>query len=435
MTISENKTRPCELSACEAAAAIARGNLTSVELVESLLERVAERDEDVRAWAFLDPELVRAQARVADDTAPKGALHGVPVGLKDIIDAYDMPTGFNSPIYPGYRPVADSAVAAMIRRSGGLVFGKTETTEFANRHPGRTRNPHDPARTPGGSSQGSAAAVADYQVPLSIGTQTSGSIVRPAAFCGVVGYKPSFGEISRVGVKQQSGTLDTLGLCARDVADTELLRSVLVGSPHEPVAAAEGPLTIAICRPPEWDEATEAARARVEEAAAAFEARGVRLREFDLPADLFDGWIDDHRRIANFEASRNFAHEKHHHREGLSETLYEGRILDGEKTSVADYIASQRRSEAMRIWYETAMEDVDAVLTLSAAGEAPVGLGNTGSATYNSLWTMLYAPCLTLPAGTGPAGMPLGVQLIGRRFEDERLFSIALMAERTLAGI
>lgn len=427
-------TSPCDLSAADAASAIARGELTSEELVASLLERIAARDEEVRAWAFVDPDKALAEARAADRTEPRGPLHGVPVGVKDIIDVAGMPTGFNSPIYPAYVPDADAACVAMLRKAGGFVLGKTVTTEFANRHPGPTRNPHDPSRTPGGSSQGSAAAVADGQVPLSIGTQTSGSVIRPAAFCGVVGYKPSFGEISRVGVKQQSGTLDTLGLCARTVGDVELFRAALVGIDYE-AQEPVSPARIAICRPPEWEEAEESARAAVERAAKEFSRAGAAITEFVLPEELFRHWLADHRRIANFEASRNFAHEKTRFREKISKDLYEGRILDGERCSVEDYIAAQRRAEAMRAVIDEAFEDFDAILTLSSSGEAPAGLASTGSATFNSLWTLAYTPCITLPFGRGPSGMPLGVQLVGRRFEDERLFAHASAAERLFGSI
>jgi len=423
------KSRPSDLSATDAAAAIASGELTSEKLVESCLERIEERDADVLAWAHLDADNALMQARAADAVRPLGPLHGVPVGLKDIIDAFDMPTGFNSPIYTQHTPRADSACAALIRNVGGIVFGKTVTTEFANRHPGPTRNPHDPARTPGGSSSGSAAAVADRQVPLAVGTQTSGSIIRPSAFCGVVGYKPSFGEISRVGVKQQSGSLDTLGLCARSVGDIELLRAVLTATPYEPVSPSGFGVRIAVCRPPEWDKAGAPARASVEKAAADIGNAGAGIVDVELPPTLFDGWLDVHRRIANFEGARNFGFEKAHYKDKLSKALYEGRIQDGERCTMDEYIAAQRKAEKMRAWMDEAFEGFDAILTLSAAGEAPVGQGDTGNATFNSLWTLLYTPCITLPSGVGPAGMPLGIQLIGRRFEDERLFAIASTVE------
>ena len=429
MTMTVETSRPSDLSAVEAAAAIARGELSSQELVASCLERIAERDDAVKAWAHFDPDEAMAQARAADAKEAAGPLHGVPVGLKDIIDVAGMPTGFNSPIYPGYVPTADAACAAMIRKAGGLILGKTVTTEFGNRHPGPTRNPHDPSRTPGGSSSGSAAAVADRQVPLSIGTQTSGSIIRPAAFCGVVGYKPSFGEISRVGVKQQSGSIDTLGLCGRTVADVELLRAALVGIPYRPEAPHGFRFRMALCRPYDWDTAEACSREAVEKAASDIEAAGAEVFELKLPTDLFGNWLDDHRRIANFEAARNYGHEKTLFKEKLSKDLYEGRIANGERCTVEEYIAAQRKAEAMRAWMDDAFDEFDAVLTLSSAGEAPRSLTNTGDAKFNSLWTLLYTPCLNIPRGLGPNGMPLGIQLICRRFEDEKLFAFASSIE------
>jgi amidase len=434
MTDTLIRNRPCELSAVDAAKAIAAGELTSEGLVKSCLERIEERDADVQAWAWLDTAHALEQARAADAGPVSGPLHGVPVALKDIIDAHGMPTGFNSTIYPGYIPDADSACAALIRKSGGIILGKTVTTEFANRHPGPTRNPLDPERTPGGSSQGSAAAVADFQVPLSIGTQTSGSIIRPAAYCGVVGYKPSFGEVSRVGVKEQSGSLDTLGLIGRSTGDVELLRAVVTGIPYEPVAPSGFGITVALCRPPEWDKATAEARADIEDTAELFRAEGAEVVELDLPAELFGDWLNDHRRIANFEASRNFAHEKTHHADKISRALWEGRIVDGARCPIEDYIASQRKAERMRAWMDERFEGFDTILTLSTAGEATVGLADTGSATFNSLWTLLYTPCISLPSGKGPAGLPLAVQLVGRRFEDEKLFAIASSLEHALKG-
>jgi len=422
---------PASLS--EAADAIAAGRLTAEALTRACLDRIAARDAEVGAWAFLDPDLALAAARAADRSAPRGPLHGVPVGLKDVIDTFDMPTQHNSPIWAGRRPYADSAVAALIRAQGGIILGKTVTTEFANRHPGGTRNPLDAAHTPGGSSSGSAAAVADRQVPLSIGTQTSGSIIRPAAYCGIPGYKPSFGEISRVGVFQQSGSLDTIGLCARSLQDLERFRAVLMRLPFVPVAIPAAPPRIAFCRTPQWEQAEAAARGAIEAAAAALAAAGATVTELDLPDALFGDWQSVHRRLANFESARNFGHERRHARHLMSKALGEGRIRDGETIPLDAYIAASRSAEAMRAWADETLDGLDAVLTLSAAGEAPHGLADTGSATFNSLWTMLHTPCLTLPRGSGPKGLPLGLQLVAARHEDERLFATAHWVQRALS--
>jgi Asp-tRNA(Asn)/Glu-tRNA(Gln) amidotransferase A subunit family amidase len=429
MTTTAEKTRPSDLSAVDAAAAIKSGELSSQELTRSCLDRIAERDDAVKAWAHLDAEKAMAEARAADNTEPTGLLHGVPVGIKDIIDVAGMPTGFNSPIYPGYVPVADAACAAMIRNAGGFILGKTVSTEFGNRHPGPTRNPYDPARTPGGSSQGSAAAVGDRQVPLGIGTQTSGSIIRPTAFCGAVGYKPSFGEISRVGVKQQSGSLDTLGLCGRTIADVELLRAALIGIPYKPEMPFGFGFRVGVCRPADWKTAEPCSQDAVEGAAEDIAAAGGRVVDLELPDDLFLGWLDDHKRIANFEAARNYGHEKTLFKEKLSKDLYDGRITSGEKCPYEKYVTSQRRAEAMRAWIDDAFSDIDVILTLASAGEAPRSLTDTGDARFNSLWTMTYTPCVTLPRGKGPHGMPIAVQLVGRQYDDERLFAIAKSVE------
>jgi amidase len=425
---------PWTLSAAEAAARIAAGTLTAEALAQSLLDRIADRDAAVQAWAFLDPELVLAQARAADRMPRRGPMHGIPVGLKDVIDTFDMPTQCNSPIYAGRRPYADAACAALVRQAGGIIMGKTVTTEFANRHPGPTRHPQDPARTPGGSSSGSAAAVADGQVPLAIGTQTSGSIIRPAAFCGIIGYKPSFGEMSRVGVFQQSGSLDTLGLCARTLEDVALLRAVLARIPYDPVQPADRPPRLALCRTPQWRQASPAAQAALERAATILSEAGAPVAVLDLPSPLFDDWLADHRRIANFEAARNLGHERHLHREKLSKALAEGRIRDGEACRLEDYVASQRRAETMRAWAEDLLANADAILTLAAADEAGDSTKETGSATFNSLWTLLYTPCLTIPFGIGASGLPLGLQIVGQRHEDERLLSVAAWAQRVLTA-
>ncbi|WP_213991760.1 amidase [Sodalis sp. dw_96] len=416
------------LSVVEALNAMSHGTLTSEALVSACLERIERRDGDVRAWAYLDREQALAQARQADRSAANGLLHGIPVGVKDIIDVGGMRTGFNSPAYPHYFPAMDAGSVALIRNAGGIILGKTVTTEFANREPGPTMNPHDGRRTPGGSSSGSAAAVADYQVPLALGTQTSGSVIRPAGYCGIVGYKPTFGEFTRVGVKQQSGSLDTLGLCARNVRDAELLRTVIIGTDYRPVPMPEGPLRIAFCRPPEWEQADPAVRRRAEECAALLAKAGHHLSEPALP-ECFNGWLRLHSTIANFESARNLAFEKTAHRQQLSAKLYQGRIRDGENITLEQYIAAQREAETLRATIHQYLEGIDIILTLSTANEAPIGLDDTGSAVFNSLWTLLYTPCLTLPAGVGPSGLPLGIQLVGRRFKDEALFAAALAVE------
>src|SRR5687768_13590441 len=264
---------PHQFSAAEAARRIARGELKSETLVRSCLERIKAREPAVEAWAFLDPELALTQARALDRATPRGPLHGVPVGIKDIIDTADMPSEYGSPIYRGHRPTADAACVALLRRAGCVILGKTVTTEFAHNHPGKTRNPHNPAHTPGGSSSGSAAAVADFMVPLAFGTQTGGSVIRPGSYCGVVAYKPTYNTLPRAGVKANADSLDTVGLYARSVEDAAFFIEALVGLSSGQI----GKPRIGLCRTWEWDEVQPEMAAAFEGAARRLEAKEVRL--------------------------------------------------------------------------------------------------------------------------------------------------------------
>src|SRR3954447_10556801 len=256
-------TEPNRLSAAEAIVQLASGALTAEALTRACLDRAAERA-SVKAWIWLDPEQALAQARAIDRAGRPGVLAGLPIGVKDIIDTADMPTGHGSPIYRGNRPFADAACVALLRMAGGTIMGKTVTTEFANRFPGETVNPHNPAHSPGGSSSGSAAAVADFQVPAALGTQTGGSVIRPSAFCGVVGYKPSFGEFSRGGIKLQCHNLDTLGTLCRTVEDLALMRAALTASPYRKIDRSVGAPRIGVCRTPAWAAADSATQALIE---------------------------------------------------------------------------------------------------------------------------------------------------------------------------
>src|SRR6266404_8754766 len=276
------------LSASEAVAKIEAGTLTSEKLVRACLDRIAEREPAVKAWAFLDPELALAQAKAAD-AAKGGVLRGVPVGVKDIIDTHDMPTGHNSPIFKGKVPFGDAACVALCRTANAVILGKTVTTEFANRHPGPTTNPHNAAHTPGGSSSGSAAAVADFQVPLALGTQTGGSVIRPAAYCGVIGYKPSFGEFSRSGIKLQCHNLDTLGIICRSLEDVALMRGVLLAQEPRSVDRESAAPRIGFCRTPAWDHADGDTHALLEHSASALASAGATVRDVALtPSDILD---------------------------------------------------------------------------------------------------------------------------------------------------
>jgi amidase len=411
------------LSAAAAIAQLGSDGLTAEALMRACLDRAAAR-ESVRAWVWLDPEQALAQARAADRDGRPGLLAGLPIGVKDIIDTVDMPTEHGSPIYRGNRPFADAACVALLRMAGGAIMGKTVTTEFANRYPGATLNPHNPAHTPGGSSSGSAAAVADFQVPAALGTQTGGSVIRPSAFCGVVGYKPSFGELTRSGIKLQCHNLDTLGIICRAVEDLPPLRAAILDAPVHPLDRNTSAPRIGLCRTPAWERADAATQALVERTAGKLAAAGAALRDIDF-APQFANILEHHRRIFNFEAARNYAYEYEQHHEQVSRVLRDTVLTPGRELPLAAYLEALETAEAFRRHLDDLFTDIDVLLTPSAAGEAPQGLGSTGDPSFNSIWTLGWTPCVTLPAATGPAGLPLGVQLIGRRDRDETLIDIA----------
>src|SRR5262245_3544222 len=271
---------PNTLTATEITQQIDAGTLTAEAVIRAHLERIDKRDADVLAWTHLAREAALERARLLDRGPRRGLLHGVPIGVKDIIDSYDQPTGYGSPIYRTHQPLADAATIALARDAGAILLGKTVTTEFANRHPGKTRNPHNPAHTPGGSSSGSAAAVADFQVVLATGTQTGGSVIRPAAFCGVFGYKPSFGHFPVAGMKANTEWLDTIGAYARNLDDIALFRAALMAIPHRPIAKLETPPRIAVCFTPHKDEMQPEGVAAIEDAAAKLRKSGAKVSEF-----------------------------------------------------------------------------------------------------------------------------------------------------------
>jgi len=418
------------LSAAEAVARLASGALTAEELTRDCLARIEARAA-VAAWIHLDPEHALAQARAADKAGRPGLLAGLPIGVKDVIDTFDMPTQHGSPIYEGNRPFADAACVALTRMAGGTILGKTVTTEFANRFPGATVHPHNPLHTPGGSSSGSAAGVADFQVPLGFGTQTGGSTIRPAAFCGVVGYKPSFGEFSRVGIKLQCQNLDTLGLICRALDDIALMRAALIEMPHRKIDRGVGAPRIGLCRTPLWDAADGATQALVERTAWRLSAAGAQVADVAFAAP-FAHIARHHRRIFNYEAAHNYAYEHREHRDRVSQVLLDSVLDPGAELPLADYVEALETAEAFRAHLDDIFGDVDVLLTPSAASEAPEGLGSTGDPAFNSTWTLGWVPCVTLPAETGPKGLPLGVQLVGKRFADERLLDAAAWVQARL---
>lgn len=428
------------LSALAAAAAVRDGSLSSRELVQSCLDRIEEFEVSIEAWAHLDAELALAQAdetdRVRQAGKPLGALHGVPVGIKDIIDTRDLPTERGTSLYSGRTPSQDATVVALLREAGAIVLGKTVTTELAVHSPGKTRNPHDPKRTPGGSSSGSAAAVAAFMSPLAVGTQTNGSVIRPAAFCGTFGYKPTHGLVSRHGVLAQSQALDTVGMFARSLADLALLASVLMAYDSRDrdmrprarpdiarIMAEEPPGAprIAFVRSPVWGQAEETTKEALRELIEhVTERAGERFDVVDLPS-LFDGAHDMHRTIMEADLARNFEQIYGETGDRLSADL-RARIERGRQVLATTYNAALDRVAHLNHFLDELCHDYDAVLTPSVAGEAPVGLESTGDPTFCTIWTLCGTPALNLPLLKGPAGMPLGVQLVSQKWDDARLF-------------
>ncbi|WP_119165307.1 amidase [Algihabitans albus] len=400
------------------------GRLTRGDYLEACLSRIAAREPEVKAWACLEADVARKAA------AP-GPLSGLPIGVKDVFDTADWPTGCGSPLYAGHRPGHDAAAVALARAAGCVLPGKTVTTEFAYFYPGPTANPHNPAHTPGGSSSGSAAAVGAGMVPFALGTQTAGSVIRPAAFCGVVGYKPTFGTISTFGVKQFGWSLDTVGVFARDLADAALLAEVLSGLPLRPRGDAGAP-RIGLYRAARWSVASDPMTAALEAAAAAARAAGAQVAEVELP-EACDALFDDQKLVMAYEGARALAHERRCHRDALSAPLLE--LTDaGAQADPGDYLQARVRTRAARTALGALFAEVDVLLTPPAAGAAPRGLNATGDPAFNRAWTLLGQPCVTLPAGRDSSGLPLGLQLVGGFDDDARLLAAATWLERVLAG-
>lgn len=431
MTAKKLATPLNQLTATEIVEAITAGKTSCEAVARACLDRIAVREPEVHAWQYLNPEQVIAQARALDQSSKRGPLIGVPFGLKDIIDTCDMPTEYGSPIYKGHQPKSDAACAALGRKAGGVLMGKTVTTEFANLYPGKTRNPFDPARTPGGSSSGSAAAVGDYHVPLAIGTQTTGSTIRPASFCGAFGYRPTYGDLRCTGVKEAAGSLDTLGLIARSIEDIALYRDVLLGIEQQPIPAKSGVPRIGFCRTHVWPVLEPYTQRLLEDAAKKLAQAGAKVKEVMLPAE-FERIEDAHRWISGFEFARNFTWEIENHWEGISERLRNGRIKDGLSCSLERYVEARNSAEQCRAMFADAFGDCDVLLTAAATGEAPIGLSSTGNVSPSAIWTVVYAPSVTLPVFKGPNGLPVGAQLVAKRNEDRKLFSAARWVYRQL---
>jgi Asp-tRNA(Asn)/Glu-tRNA(Gln) amidotransferase A subunit family amidase len=420
-----------ELCVAELSEHLSTGAISSEQVVRACLDRIDAREDVVKAWAFLNPEVALAQARERDAEDRRGPLHGVPVAIKDIIDTQDYPTEYGTPIYAGHQPTADASCVTMLKQAGAVIIGKTRTTELAAVHPTITTNPHNPGFTPGGSSAGSAAAVADNMVPAALGTQTFGSIIRPAGYCGAAAFKPTFGLVSRAGVKAEAEALDTVGAFCRSAKDMPLLLAGLTN--HDPAAfEAEAPtnLRIGVCRGPGWSEVLPETVQAIDSAASALAAAGAEVVEFPVPA-LFEDALDAHYQVACYEISKAFAYEWAEHCELISNSLAP-LIEHGETLSPAEYYGARGLGAQARIETAGRLAKVDAVLTPAQPGEAPKGLGWTGNPIFNRFWTFIGVPCVTLPAGKGPNGLPVGIQLVGRHEDEAGLFAVAAWAEALL---
>jgi Asp-tRNA(Asn)/Glu-tRNA(Gln) amidotransferase A subunit family amidase len=422
-----------ELDAKALAARLREKSITVTDVASAIIGRFEARNDDVGAWAYLDPSHIMAEAKRLDAAERKGPLHGIPIGIKDVINTRDMPTEHNTARYRNSQPGVDAACVDLLRSAGALIIGKTVTTEFATTvRGGKTRNPHALDRTPGGSSSGSAAAVADFQATLSLGTQTGGSTIRPASFCGIYGWKPTWNSISREGLKMYSATCDTLGLYARSADDLDLLAETFRLEPAENLPGDLVGARIAVCRTPVWEKALPATQAALSHAIAAFKQAGAIVTDLDLPS-TFDGIADAHRKILRREGRSAF----------LNEYLATPDLHEDFKAIVENrdnYTAEETRqayrlADACRAQFDDIAADYDVILTPSTTGEAPLGIASTGDASFNSMWTLLQVPVVNVPGLIGPAGLPVGLSLCGRRYEDRHVIAYAKLAGQAFQSI
>ena len=420
-------------SIARAAKAIASGNLTSEALVASCLERIKEREAKVGAWIHLESERALAEARERDAASTLSPLHGIPFGIKDIMDTWDMPTGYGTPIYSGTQPVWDAACVALLREAGCVALGKTVTTEFATRHPGKTCNPLDLNRTPGGSSSGSAAAVSDFMVPVALGTQTTGSVIRPGAYCGVVAVKPTYGLINRSGVKELSVSMDTVGYYTRTVEDAALFLQVVANYPETDFTVlADLKPKIAICRTTVWDQAKPETVALFDGLSERMSAVGAEVRVLDLPAD-FDNIADAQAVLNDYESLRALTYERNAFPEKLSEELT-SKIERSFTHTYERYRWASDLAQHCKELFSVLMAEDEVVVAPAAPGVAEIGQSYTGSPIFSQVWNLIHVPSVSVPVGTGPGNMPLGLQIIAHCGDESRAFIHAEWVRRVLAA-
>jgi Asp-tRNA(Asn)/Glu-tRNA(Gln) amidotransferase A subunit family amidase len=428
-----------KMNAVLAAAAIRAGKITSEELVQACLDQIQQVEETVQAWTYLDPDYALRQAKEADEKRRQrkdlGPLHGIPVGIKDIFDTADMPTENGTVLHVGRRPVEDSTVVSLLREAGAVIMGKTVTTEMAVYSPGKTTNPHDPDRTPGGSSSGSAASVASFMIPLSVGTQTNGSVIRPASYCGVIGYKPTYGRISRHGVLKQSRHLDQVGVFARSIEDTALIaQQLMTFDGRDPDVQPQGRCDLfngleegppvrsrlAFVKTPVWNHATEITKKAFLNLVEQF---GDTVAEIDLP-EVFEHGVQWHRIIMESDLAKSFETEYTNGKDKLSATLCE-MIERGQTYLAIDYNKAVEGISVLNRELDRILSKYDAIISPATTGEAPIGLDSTGSPIFCTLWTLCGVPAISLPLLKGADSMPMGIQLTALRGDDYRLLRIA----------
>jgi len=402
---------------------MSRRELGAEVYLRAFLERIDAREQEVRAFAYVGREQALAAARKLDAGAVQGMLHGLPIGVKDIFETFDMPTQGGSQVYAGHTTTHDAACIALARRAGGVILGKTVTTELATFPPNETRNPHKLAHTPGGSSSGSAAAVADHMVPLATGTQTLGSIIRPAAFCGVVGYKPTYNLIPRKGVWADADSLDTVGVFANNVPDAALFVAGMLSYPGLFPPVIPSAPRIGLCRSYQWDRASDEMKTTLEQAGRALERAGARVQAVDLPP-RFEGLLVAQQTVAWWEIGRTLADETIRHGHKMRPALYE-RCEYAFQVKPEDYHRSVALARACRQELPDALGDCDVLLTPAATGAAPFGLESTGDPSFNQVWSLLHTPCVAVPAAMSADGLPLGLQVVGRLDEDRRTLAAA----------
>ena len=417
---------PFKLSATEAIKLIAKNNLTHLEWVSSCIERIKIKESITKAWTFLDFDQAKKQAKNLDKGNKK--KFGIPIGVKDIIDVFGMPTQMGTSFYEDNIPLRDAASVAIAKNAGCIILGKTVTTELGHRHPGPTTNPHNTKYTPGGSSSGSAASVADFMIPISFGTQTTGSIIRPAAYCGIIGYKPTYGDFDKSGILPNSPTFDTLGLMARSIADIELMRNIIL---EEQIHLKESfmlkDIKFAFIRTPHWEDYTDiSTKVEIENFISYLKKSNINVSEVNIN-DLIKEASDIHTQLSGFEFKRSISTERINHFNELSEILRKGRLSEGNKLTLNGYRELQRRLKFIRLKIDEKLRNFHCIFTPSAPGEALKDLEFTGSPIFNTVWTLTGMPAITLPLFKGKNNLPIGIQIICHLNEDEFLLKTSKM--------